>query len=219
VSAQGTRGKIGVLIENHFDPTEYKMFGKYFQDHGYEVEYMSYLWGNAEDTYSSNPEKDPQTNKDRIELFVRVTTDITKIRLSDYKGFILIGAYAMDRLRYEAKPRKGQPNQSPAVNFLRRVMGPEGQKLGLKLGTICHSLWLLCAEPTLLRGRKVTCAHNLIYDVQNAGADVQFEGDGTAKLVVDGNLITAKHPGDGITQLFMEAFLKEIETPGPGAGR
>jgi protease I len=212
--AGGSKGKIGVLIENHFDPTEYKLFGQYFPVNGYEVEYMSYLWGNKDGIeFSSNPEPDPKTNRDRIELFVKVTTDITTIKLSDYKGFILIGAYAMDRLRYEAHPRKGQPNQSPAVNFLREVMAPPGQRLGLKIGTICHSLWLLCAEPSLLRGRKVTCAHNLIYDVQNAGADVQFGEDGTAKVVEDGNLITAKHPGDGITQLFMEAFLKAIQTP------
>jgi protease I len=205
----GRKGKIGVLIENHFDPTEHKEFNKFFPANGYEVEYMSYLWGNKEDTYSSNPEKDPGTGKDRIELYVKVTTDITKIRLSDYKGFILIGAYATDRLRYEEHPRKGQRNQSPAVKFLREVMATPG----LKVGTICHSLWLFCADPPLLKGRKVTCAHNLIYDVQNAGGDVQFGKDDidTAEVVVDGNLISGKHPG--VTKQFMDAFLKAIETP------
>lgn len=209
MSERGTGGnnrKIGVLIENHFDPTEYKEFNKFFPANGYEVEYMSYLWGNKEGIeFSSNPEPDRKTKRDRIELFVKVTTDITKIQLTDYKGFILIGAYAMDRLRYEEHPRKGQPNQSPAVNFLREVMKRE-----MPIGTICHSLWLFCAEPTLLKGRKVTCAHNLIYDVQNAGGDVQFGEDGTAELFVEGNLITGKHPG--YTQQFMDAFLKVIAT-------
>jgi putative intracellular protease/amidase len=167
---------------------------------------MSYLWGNKQDIYSSNPDPHPLTNTDWIELYVKVTTDITKIQLSDYKGFILIGAYAMDRLRYEEHPKKGQPNQSPAVKFLRQVMEKR-----IPIGTICHSLWLFCADPTLLRGRKVTCAHNLIYDVQNAGGDVQFgkNDTDTVEVVVDGNLITGKHPG--FTQQFMEVFLKAIQ--------
>jgi protease I len=202
------RSKIGVLIENHFDPTEYKLFNKMFPARGYQVDYISHLWGNVDSEYSSNPERDPATNKDRIELYVIVKTEINDVVLSDYKGFILIGAYAMDRLRYEAKPIKGQPNQSPAVKFLRKAM----QTPGLKIGTICHSLWLLCADPQLLKGRKVTCANNLIYDVQNAGGDVQFDGDnGPRRLVVDQDLITAKHPADGITEEFIECFIREIE--------
>jgi putative intracellular protease/amidase len=86
-----------------------------------------------------------------------------------------------------------------------------------KIGTICHSLWLLCADPALLKGRKVTCAHNIICDVENAGAEVIFSGDQSTDLVVDGNLITAKHPA--VTQEFMETFLKEIEGRASAAGR
>lgn len=204
----GTKGKIGVVIENHFDATEYRKFGEFFGSHGYQVEYMSDLWGNPENTFSSNPEPDPKTNRDRIEFFVKVTTDISKVNSADYKGIILIGAYAMDRLRYELHPRKGQPNQSPGVNFLRKAMATPG----LKVGTICHSMWLFCADPSLLKGRKVTCAHNLIYDVLNAGGDVQYGKNGidTADVVVDGNLISAQHPG--VIDKFMDTFLKEMQT-------
>jgi putative intracellular protease/amidase len=46
--------------------------------------------------------------------------------------------------------------------------------------------------------------------VENAGADVVFDGDATADLVIDGNLITGKHPG--VTDKFMEAFIREIES-------
>jgi putative intracellular protease/amidase len=80
---------------------------------------------------------------------------------------------------------------------------------GQLVGTICHSLWLLCADPALLQGRKVTCAHNIICDVENAGAEVIFDGDQTADIVTDGNLISGKHPG--ITEQFMQVFLSEIE--------
>jgi putative intracellular protease/amidase len=80
---------------------------------------------------------------------------------------------------------------------------------GVKLGTICHSLWLFCADPDLLKNRKVTCAHNIICDVENAGAEIVYDGEATADLVVDGNLITGKHPG--IVEQFMEVFVREIE--------
>jgi protease I len=39
---------------------------------------------------------------------------------------------------------------------------------------------------------------------------VVFDGDATADLVIDGNLVSAKHPG--VTDKFMEAFLREIES-------
>jgi putative intracellular protease/amidase len=47
--------------------------------------------------------------------------------------------------------------------------------------------------------------------VENAGAEVVYdeENEITVDLVVDGNLITGKHPG--VVEEFMEAFLKEIE--------
>ncbi len=197
--ASESKGKIGVIIEEHFDATEYRRFNEYFPEQGYEVEYISHLWGNKELRFGSNPENDV------IEYHVTVTTEVNDIDPSDYKGIICIGAYAMDRLRYQTSVKKGQKNQAPAVAFLRKAMNTEN----LKLGTICHSLWLFCADPDLLKDRKVTCAHNIICDVENAGGDVVFEGDVTADLVIDGNLVTGKHPG--VVEEFMQAFIAEIE--------
>lgn len=194
-----SKGKIGVLIEEHFDPTEYRMFNQYFPQHGYEVEYISHLWGNKELRFGSNPDND------EVEEHVIVTTEVNDIDPSDYKGIIAIGAYAMDRLRYQVSVKKGQKNQAPAVAFLRKAMKAEG----LKIGTICHSLWLFCADPDLIKDRKVTCAHNIICDVENAGGDVIYDGDMTADLVIDGNLITGKHPG--VVDQFMKTFVEEIE--------
>jgi putative intracellular protease/amidase len=192
------KGKIGVLIEDHFDQTEFRMFNEFFPKQGYEVEYISHLWGNPELHFGGNPDNGT------VEEHVTVKTEVNNVKPSDYKGIILIGAYAMDRLRYQANPVKGQPNQAPAVAFIRRAMNEKAT-----VGTICHSLWLLCADPALLEGRKVTCAHNIICDVENAGAEVVFNGDQTSDLVVDGNLITGKHPA--VTQEFMETFLRKIE--------
>lgn len=194
-----SKGKIGVLIEEHFDQTEYRKFNEYFPQQGYEVEYISHLWGNSQLKFGSNPDHD------EVEEHVIVTTEVNNINPSDYKGIIAIGAYAMDRLRYQVSVKKGGKNQAPAVVFLRKAL----QTSHLKIGTICHSLWLFCADSDLLKGRKVTCAHNIICDVENAGGEVVYDQDVTAELVVDKNLISGKHPG--VVDKFMEVFVAEIE--------
>jgi len=199
-----SNGKIGVLIEDHFDQTEYRLFNEYFPTRGYQVEYLSHLWGQDRLTFGGNPDDGI------VEEHVSVDTEIADVRPGDYRGIVLIGAYAMDRLRYQAEVRgKGAKNLAPAVVFLRRAMHEQ-----VRVGAICHSLWLLCADPELIRGRQVTCAHNIVCDVENAGGDVVYSGDGTAELVVDGNLITGKHPN--VTDKFMARFVQEIENSIPG---
>lgn len=193
------KGKIGVLIEDHFDPTEFRGFNTYFPQRGYAVDYISHLWGNSELHFGGNPDSGV------VEEHVTVTTEVNDVAPSAYRGIICIGAYAMDRLRYEEHPQKGRPNQAPAVVFLRKALKTKG----VKVGTICHGLWLMCADPAMLRGRRVTCAHNIICDVENAGGEVVFEGDKTADIVVDRSLITAKHPG--VLDKFLEIFVREIE--------
>ncbi len=195
-----SKGKIAVLIEEHFDATEFRRFNEFFPENGYEVDYVSHLWGNESLKFGSNPEND------QIEYHVTVTTEVNNVQPEDYKGIICIGAYAMDRLRYQVNVKKGQKNTAPAVEFLRKAVA--GNKT--KLGTICHSLWLFCADPDLLKNKKVTCAHNIICDVENAGAQVVYDPDDvTADLVIDGNLITGKHPG--VVDQFLDAFLAEME--------
>ncbi len=195
------KGKIGVLIEDHFDQTEFFLFNEYFPVHGYEVVYMTHLWEQPQLTFGGNPD-----NMNYDVPHVSVTTEINTVDLSQFKGLIIIGGYAADRLRYQTHVAPGQKNQSPAVQLLRRAITfPH-----LKLGTICHSLWLFCADPDLIRGKRVTCAHNIICDVENAGAIVVYENQETVPLAIDGNLITAKHPG--VTHMFMEAMVSEIET-------
>lgn len=191
------QGKIGVIIEEHFDEIEFRAFNRFFPENGYEIEYISHLWNQDKLTFKGI---------DLIEE-ITVTVEVNDIEPTDYEGIILIGAYAMDRLRYEEYPKQDQPNQSPAVRFLRKaVKAMDAGKL--KIGTICHSLWLLCADPELLKNREVTCAHNILCDVQNAGGIIIFDGDGTKNLHIDGNLITAKHPN--VVADFMEVFLKAI---------
>jgi putative intracellular protease/amidase len=200
-----SKGKIGVLIEEHFDETEYRRFNEFFPENGYEVEYISHLWNQPSLTFQGN---------DHIDR-VTVTVEVNNIKPSDYKGIILIGGYAMDRLRYQVAAKPNQPNHSPAVEFLRKA-AKEMDENSLKIGTICHSLWLFCADPELIKNRKVTCAHNIICDVENAGGSIVYEGEETVPVYIHGNLISGKHPG--VVEEFMEIFLKEL-TKAEGRGQ
>jgi len=188
------KGKVGIFIESHYDETEYYLFNDFFVKNGYEIEYISNLWGNDHIDFSGNDHCDP----------VRVTKDIGSVNVDDFKSFIFIGGYAMDRLRYETKPVKGKPNSSPLGLFVQENFN---NKI---MGFICHSLWALTPFPQLLQGRKVTCSHNIVYDVINAGGDVQYGEDGTVNTCVDDKLVTGKHPG--FTQEFLDVYLKTIES-------
>jgi protease I len=202
----GTKGKIGVLIEAHFDETEYRKFNQVFPAEGYTVEYISHLWDQPSLTFKGN---------DHLEE-VTVTKEVNTVNLAEYRAFILIGGYAMDRLRYQEHLKEGQANQAPAVRFLRKAVKAmdRGQ---LKLATICHSLWLFCADPETLDGRRVTCAHNIMCDVENAGGTLVFNGDQLSDVHVDGNLITARHPG--VIDEFLKVFLAELEVERVAAAR
>ena len=200
--AAQVKGKIGVLIEAHFDETEFRRFNEFFPAHGYEVEYITYLWGQDKLTFKGND----------FTQEVTVTREVSDVKPSDYKAIILIGGYAMDRLRYQEHPEPGRPNRAPAVEFLRRAVKAMNNS-NLKIGTICHSLWLFCAAPETLTGRKVTCAHNIMGDVENAGGTLVFYDDQLIDTYVDGNLITGRHPG--VVEVFMKTFLEEIEKLAP----
>lgn len=200
--ASQSNGKIGVLIEAHFDETEFRRFNAFFPAHGYEVEYITRLWGQEKLTFKGND----------FTQEVTVSKDVSDVNLDDYKAIILIGGYAMDRLRYQEQLVAGQPNKAPAVAFLRQAV--QAMKKGrLKIGTICHSLWLFCAAPETLAGRRVTCAHNIMGDVQNAGGILIYDGDQLIDTCVDGGLITGRHPG--VVDAFMPLLLAEIEKMSP----
>lgn len=187
--------KILVLIEEHYDETEFNVFNEFFPANGIAIEYASFLWGNPSLTFEGND----KSSKVEVDLCV------SKINLDDYQGLILIGGYAMDRLRYQETWTS--PSQAPAVALLRKAVQrmDEGE---LAIGTICHSLWLFCADPTLIQGRRVTCAHNIICDVINAGGDVVIEAGNSVELHQEGLLITGKHPG--CVDIFVDRFKEQV---------
>lgn len=189
--------KVLVLIEEHYDETEFNVFNEFFPRFGIEVEYASYLWGNDTLTFEGND----KTSK------VKVSLCVSKINLVDYQGLLLIGGYAMDRLRYEET--LGATNQAPAVQLLRKAVSLMDQG-NLAIGTICHSLWLFCADPSLIKGREVTCAHNIVCDVANAGGNIMVNAGSTVELHQQGLLITGKHPG--CVDIFVERFKTAVQS-------
>jgi protease I len=70
---------------------------------------------------------------------------------------------------------------------------------GKPLAVICHGPWLLVSAG-LVEGRRLTSYPSLAVDVRNAGGTWVDE-----QVVVDGNLITSRNPGD------LPAFVKAIE--------
>ncbi len=72
-----------------------------------------------------------------------------------------------------------------AVAFVRSFF-----ESGRPVAAICHAAWTL-AEADVVRGRTVTSWPSLQTDLRNAGGNWVDE-----EVVVDGNLITSRNPGD-----------------------
>ncbi|MGJ7540293.1 type 1 glutamine amidotransferase domain-containing protein [Brevibacterium luteolum] len=74
--------------------------------------------------------------------------------------------------------------------------------VGKPVAAICHAPWIL-AQTGLAKGRKMTSFESVKVDMQNAGA--QWED---SELVVDGNLITSRNPGD--LEVFNKALIETL---------
>lgn len=72
-----------------------------------------------------------------------------------------------------------------AIGMLRAFM-----ESGKPVAIICHGPWLLVSAG-LAKGKQVTSYYTLQDDLRNAGAEWSDQ-----EVVVDGNLITSRNPGD-----------------------
>lgn len=108
---------------------------------------------------------------------------------SDYDALVLPGGQINpDLLRVEEK----------AVSFVKSF-----EKTGKPLAAICHAPWLLI-EAGLVEGRRATSYKSIKTDMINAGA--KWEDSTTVR---DGNLITARNPGD--LDAFCAAIIEAVE--------
>ncbi|MCP9810132.1 DJ-1/PfpI family protein [Cyanobium sp. HWJ4-Hawea] len=191
--------QIAILIEQHYDHSEWESFRTFFPSHGFSVTPVSRLWGQPKLTFYANAEDGVVPGS------CVVSTDVSSVQAKDFAAVVIIGGYASDRLRYEEKPIPGGDCQSPAALFLTAAMAEPGTIVA----TLCHGLWLLTACSTLLKQRRVTCASNVLRDVEHAGAVVVFEEGGLADIVVDNDLITANHPS--VLNQFLMTVLERLQ--------
>jgi protease I len=87
IFGEPVKGRIGVLIEEHFDQTEFQKFNLFFPQNGYQVVYISHLWGQPSLHFQANPDDG------RIDSEVTVTTEVKDVDLADYRGILVIGAW------------------------------------------------------------------------------------------------------------------------------
>ena len=105
---------------------------------------------------------------------VDLTVDAAEV--ADFAALVLPGGVANpDALRTD----------QDAVAFVRQFV--ESRK---PVAAICHAPWTL-VEADVVRGRTVTSWPSLRTDLRNAGATWEDR-----EVVVDGNLITSRNPGD-----------------------
>ena len=114
---------------------------------------------------------------------------IEEVDTTDYDALLLPGGTRNpDRLRMEEQ----------VVYTIRKFVDA-----GKPVAAICHGPWLL-VEADVLRGRTATSWPSIRTDLRNAGANVVDR-----EVVVDGNIVTSRNPGD--IPAFTRAFIGLVE--------
>ncbi|MBA3772084.1 MAG: DJ-1/PfpI family protein [Ramlibacter sp.] len=190
--------RVVVLTGPQFDDVEHFEIVQYFANRGYYPDVVSDLRGEPSAQFHGN---DP----DKLGRQITVKRDVRQVNLDDYDGVVVVGGYCTAYLRVPDDPGSGE--ESASVQLVRAGM----ETAEMVVGIHCHSLWLLTGAQDLLRGRRVTTNHNVVWDALNAGADVQFTEDGTRTLdvCVDGLLVTGRERTS--THAFCDAVFTLLE--------
>jgi protease I len=107
----------------------------------------------------------------------------TDVRVEDFDAVIIPGGYAPDKMRRSRE----------MVAFVHDM-----DAAGKPVAAICHAGWMLVSAK-IVKGRSATCFYSIRDDLEAAGARWSDE-----PVVVDGNLITSRVPGD------LPAFCKAV---------
>ncbi|HZX02835.1 MAG TPA: type 1 glutamine amidotransferase domain-containing protein [Kribbella sp.] len=157
---------IAILAANGLEQVEYEQPRQAVEGAGGTVKLVSIEDGTVQAMHSDIDKGDTFT----------VDHQVSKVRADDFDALILPGGTINpDRLRADPD----------AVEFVRSFVAS-----GKPVAAICHGPWTL-AEAGVLPGRRVTSYPSIRTDLRNAGAEVVDE-----PVVVDGNLITSRDPGD-----------------------
>ncbi len=106
---------------------------------------------------------------------VAVDTTVDQVSVDEFDALLIPGGYSPDKLRLD----------DAIVSFTRQFV-----ESGKPVAAICHAGQLL-VEAGVVDGRRMTGWPSVRTELRLAGADVVDE-----EVVVDGNLITSRNPGD-----------------------
>ncbi|MEH1819689.1 MAG: DJ-1/PfpI/YhbO family deglycase/protease [Nostoc sp.] len=130
----------------------------------------------------------------RGKLSVQADGTTTEAIAAEYDAVVIPGGMAPDKMRRN-------PN---TVRFVQEAI-----QQGKLVAAVCHGPQVLI-ESDLLKGKKVTGFIAIAKDIINAGANYLDQ-----PLVVDGNLITSREPGD--LAIFTTAILSRLGYGGKDA--
>jgi protease I len=107
------------------------------------------------------------------------------VSADEFDLLVIPGGYGPDKLRTDA-----------GIKELVRTMDEQRKPIAF----ICHAGWIPVSAG-ILEGRRVTSYHTIADDLRNAGAEWE-----DSEVVVDGNLISSRNPGD--LPAFMNALIE-----------
>jgi protease I len=120
---------------------------------------------------------------------VKIDQAVADASSEDFDALLIPGGFSPDKLRVDEN----------AVAFVKAFI--DGNK---PVFAICHAPQLLITAD-VLRGRTITGYTSIIQDIKNAGATFVDQ-----EVVVDGNLVTSRNPGD--LPAFTNACLEKLES-------
>ncbi|WP_343674499.1 type 1 glutamine amidotransferase domain-containing protein [Chitinophaga sp.] len=173
--------KIAVLAADGFEEIELLGPVWYFRQLGAQVDIVAPKYNPAPERYGLMYPEMSKTHIMAIQYlqpvgWIKFDRTADKIKVSDYDAvFIPGGAWNPDNLRYD----------KDVIKFLQ-----DFNKSGKLIAAICHAPVVL-ASADILKGKKLTGYWNIQVDLKNAGGTVLEQ-----PVVVDGNLITSRHPID-----------------------
>ena len=133
--------RIGVLIDNMFEDSEYKKPAAAFKKAKHEVVHIGVKKGIVKG--------------EKTGMKVKVEKAARDVVAGDFDALFIPGGYSPDRLR----------SHDEVITFVK-----EFAATGKPIFFICHGAQLLITAD-LLKGRRVTGWKSLIQDIKNAGAE------------------------------------------------
>ncbi len=133
--------RIGVLIENMFEDSEYKKPATAFKKAKHELVHLGVKKGIVKG--------------EKTGMKVKVEKAARDVTAGDFDALFIPGGYSPDRLR----------SHDEVVAFVKQFAAT-----GKPIFFICHGAQLLITAD-LLKGRRITGWKSIIQDIKNAGAE------------------------------------------------